>query len=163
MIGATKRLLIETLLDLALGEDIDIVGGDLTDHIRALFLLASSHSILFLPLAERISYETYVEGAMGSTGLIRGLAVAQSEMLLSDVVDSMMRIRNIPQEMARYAPNLKYEDFQAALYAIFYILVSLEWDDWMEKYSKRHSPDQARKSIMSSLRALRSYRETGEP
>ena len=36
---AGDRLLIETLVRLAQGEKVDIEGGDLSDHLRANFLL----------------------------------------------------------------------------------------------------------------------------
>jgi hypothetical protein len=163
MINATKRLLIETLLDLAIGEDISVDDHDLSDHVRAIFLLISSHSIDQLPYVERISYQTYEDDQTGTPMLVSGVAVSESGMLLSDVVRNLRFLTKIPDELAEESPNLKYEDFKAALYAIHCIVASLEWDECLGPHEGRYSPETARRQISSSLKSLRAYRETGEP
>jgi hypothetical protein len=163
MIGATKRLLIETLLNLALGEEIDVVGDDLSDHLRAIFLLVSSHSTEDLPHAELMSHETYEDYETGLLRHISGIAVHGSGMLLTDIVQNLRYLTEIPEEIATSTPELKFEDFQAALYAIHCIIACLQWNESTETYAKQYSPEKVKKQIAASLSCLRSYRETGEP
>lgn len=158
-----KLLLMETLLGLSLGEEPQMGIGDLSELIRACFLVVSSRSIDSCKAAERLGYETYEDNSTGTPSMMKGVAVPASGLLLREVVEGLMQLKELPEAVAKDLPDLSVEDFKAALYAIHCILYCLEWSEFDAQYEKRYPPEMQRRLVKKSLDSLESFRQTGEP
>lgn len=161
--AGNKLILLDTLRQLSLEDELPNQAGDVADRVRACFLIVSSHSVDSCAAAERIGYDTMVDERSGTPAAVRGLSVPGADCLLIDIVEGLMGATKVPAEVSEWLGDVEHEDYMAALYALRGILHALQWSEHDARYPREYDAETAGRMIAKSLQQLKSYRETGEP
>ncbi len=115
-------------------------------------------------VAERLTYDCYEVDWFGlGPKRIQGLALAESELLLTEIVDQLAALDDVELEGLFGSLKLDAKQARSALYAIYWILNCLEWESRDRMIADTYPEDQRERMLAASLRSLINYRKTGEP
>jgi hypothetical protein len=150
-----KQILLRVLTELSQGTSPPPTGEEITDRVKAGFLLHGSTADESWPAVERLEWS---EGR-DKHGEVYRHGITYEGIFLSDLLEDLITPDEIPAHLAEKYPELSPEGYQEAMGFIWLILSSVQW--FSELGSVEEDSDNkvtGEKLLASCMRMLRHYR-----
>ena len=147
-----KQVLLRFLLDLSTRKD---QSGNVDDELRAAMLHHTSTSSESLEMLETIAWRSKSNDAKG----IRGIATIDSGILLSDILESLVDVPEIPKQVGERFPNLSQTEFDHATACLWYLVSALQWYQQLVPLETKLTETDRKEWIQKGLKTLQSFRD----